>query len=169
MLRYVVGQVTKTNIMKKVIFAAAIITGCLWFKPANAQVRFSLNIGSQPEWGPTGYDHADYYYLPDIGVYYDVPTHEYIYRSNGAWVRRRELPQRWSNYDLYHGYKVVLNQPRPWRHDADIRAKYAGYRGHHDQAIIRDSHEDKYRNHWHDNGRHEGRGRHNGEHGHGHD
>lgn len=146
--------------MKKVIFAAAVLIGCFGIKPASAQLRVSLNIGSQPEWGPTGYDHADYYYLPDIGVYYDVPAHQYIYRNNDVWVRRAYLPERWSNYDLYHSYKVVLNEPRPWRHDVDIRAKYADYRGRHDQEVIRDSHEDKYRNHWHDNGRHEGRRRH---------
>jgi len=151
--------------MKKVIFAAAILAGFLWCKPASAQVRLSVgvNINNQPDWGPTGYDHADYYYLPDIGVYYDVPTHEYVYRTNGAWVRRAYLPERWSNYDLYNGYKVVLNEPRPWRHNADIRAKYSDYRGRHDQEMIRDSREDKYREHWRDNGnngRHRGWGKH---------
>jgi len=155
--------------MKKVFFAAAMLFSCFLFKQANAQVHVSVgvNIGSQPEWGPVGYDRADYYYMPDIGVYYDVPAHQYIYQNDGVWVRRTYLPARWRNYDLYHGYKVVVNQPRPWRHDADIRARYAGYRDRHDQVIIRDSHEDKYRDHWHDNGRHEGRDRH-GDRGHGH-
>lgn len=156
--------------MKKIIFATAIIIGCFSYKPASAQVHLSVgvNIGSQPEWGPTGYDHADYYYMPDIGVYYDVPTHQYIYQENNVWVRRTYLPARWRNYDLYHGYKVVLNQPRPWHHDADIRARYGQYRDRHDQEVIRDSHDEHYRNHWHDNGRHRGWGGH-GEHGHGHD
>lgn len=40
---------------------------------AKAQVSLNINIGSQPVWGPTGYDHVDYYYFPDIDAYYYVP------------------------------------------------------------------------------------------------
>ncbi|HTK21082.1 MAG TPA: hypothetical protein VL442_16280 [Mucilaginibacter sp.] len=169
--------------MKKLVFTAAILVSCLSFKLAVAQVHLSVgvNIGAQPEWGPVGYDHVDYYYMPDIGAYYDIPAHQYIYLDNGVWIHRAYLPYRWRNYDVYHGYKVVVNRPNPWRYDADYRVRYAGYRGRRDQVIIRDSHEERYRNHWHDNGRHEGwdRGRgHGGEgnghgrghgHGHGHD
>jgi len=144
--------------MKKLIFTAAILISCLSLRQADAQVHLSvgINIGSQPDWGPVGYDRADYYYMPDIGVYYDVPAHQYVYLNGNVWVRRAYLPTRYSNYDLYHGYKVVVNDPRPWRRDADYRVRYAGYRGRRDQVIIRDSREDKYRNHWHDNGRHRG-------------
>src|ERR1700744_261915 len=117
--------------MKKIFFTAFILIACLSFKSANAQLRISLgvNINNQPEWGPTGYEHADYYYMPDIGVYYDVPAHQYVYQSNNVWVCLSSLPHQYRNYDLYHGYKVVVNQPRPWRNDAGFRAKYAGYRG----------------------------------------
>ena len=157
--------------MKKLIFTAAILISCLSFKIANAQVHLSVgvNIGAQPEWGPVGYDHADYYYMPDIGVYYDVPAHEYVYLSDGGWVRRTYLPVRYRSYDVYHGYKVVVNRPQPWRYDATYRTRYAGYRGRRDQVIIRDSRDERYRNHWHDNGRHEGWDKHDrGENGRGH-
>ncbi len=144
--------------MKKIIFTAAVLIACISFKSANAQLHISLgvNINAQPEWGPTGYDHADYYYMPDIGVYYDVPAHQYVYLSGNVWVRRSSLPYQYHDYDLYHGYKVVVNQPRPWRHDGDFRNRYAVYRGRHDQEVIRDSHDDRYREHWNDNGRHNG-------------
>ena len=156
--------------MKKIIFSAAILISCLSLKSVQAQIHLSVgvNIGVQPEWGPVGYDHADYYYMPDIGVYYDVPAHQYVYLNNNVWVRSGALPDRYRNFDLYHGYKVVVNQPRPWVHDADYRARYAAYRGRRDQGIIRDSHDDRYRNHWHDNGRHNGwdkHGRDKGDHG----
>ncbi|HVW12993.1 MAG TPA: hypothetical protein VHB54_04175 [Mucilaginibacter sp.] len=165
--------------MKRFIFAAALFIGCLLFKPAGAQVHVSvgINIGSQPEWGPVGYDHVDYYYMPDIGVYYDVPAHQYVYLYNNVWVRRPYLPYRYRDYDIYHGYKVVLNEPRPWMHDDDIRARYIRYRGRRDQVMIRDSRDERYREHWHDNGHHrgwdghgrEGRGGEGHGHGHGHD
>jgi hypothetical protein len=157
--------------MKKFIFTAAILISCLSFKLANAQVHLSVgvNIGAQPDWGPVGYDHADYYYMPDIGVYYDVPAHQYVYLSNNVWVRRPYLPDTYRNYDIYHGYKVVVNRPQPWRYDADYRVRYSNYRGRRDQVVIRDSRDERYRNHWHeDNGNHGGRGpQEHGDNGHG--
>jgi len=150
--------------MKKIIFCAAILLSCLTYKQANAQLHISLgfNIGSQPDWGPVGYDHADYYYMPDIDAYYDVPNHQYVYMQNNAWIHASNLPPRYANYDLYHGYKVVVNQRNPWEHQADIRAKYSRFKGQRNQQVIRDSRDQKYANHWKgDNGRGNDRGRDN--------
>ncbi|MGZ3872811.1 MAG: hypothetical protein ACXVJD_07825 [Mucilaginibacter sp.] len=135
--------------MKKSLFIAAIILSCLSFKIANAQVQVSLgiNIGSQPDWGPVGYDHASYYYMPDIDAYYDVPAHQYIYYNNNTWVRNSVLPSRY-NFDRYNSYKVVVNEPSPWRHNDRIRERYASYRGHSGQGVIRDSRDARYKNHW---------------------
>ncbi|HTD98779.1 MAG TPA: hypothetical protein VK668_05810 [Mucilaginibacter sp.] len=136
--------------MKKIIFTAAIFISCLSAQIVNAQVHVSLgvNINSQPEWGPVGYDHVDYYYIPDVDAYYDVPAHQYVYLSGGGWVHRTYLPARYRGYDMYHGYKVVVNEPRPWiRHDV-YRTRYASYRGHGGQAFIRDSRDVRYRDHW---------------------
>jgi hypothetical protein len=143
--------------MKKLIFTAVILVSCFTFKNASAQLHFSLgvNIGAQPEWGPVGYDHADYYYMPDIGAYYDINAHQYIYQENNVWVHRGYLPDQYRNYDMYHGYKVVINNSRnPWMRDGYYRNHYAGFRGRHDQVVIRDSHDNHYNNHWHgDDGR----------------
>ena len=43
---------------------------------AKAQINLHININQQPVWGPTGYDHVDYYYLPDINAYYNVPSRQ---------------------------------------------------------------------------------------------
>jgi len=147
--------------MKKVMLAAAIVLAALSFSPARAQLHISLglNIGSQPGWGPTGYDHAEYYYMPDIGVYYDVPHQQFVYPNGGTWVRATTLPPRYGNFDLYSGYKVVINEPTPYLRDNVYRTRYAQYRGRRNQPIIRDSRDPKYKNHWdehHDNGRHNG-------------
>src|ERR1700749_4803012 len=134
--------------MKKIIFCAAILFSCLTYKSAEAQFRINLgfNIGSQPEWGPVGYDHAEYYYMPDIDAYYDVPNHQYVYFQNNVWVHSGALPPRYANYDLYHGYKVVVNEHNPWEHAATYRTKYASFKGRHTQQAIRDNHDPKYRN-----------------------
>lgn len=137
--------------MKKLfVLAAALLFGCLGYQKASAQLHVSLgiNISSQPDWGPIGYDHADYYFLPDIDTYYDVTNHQFIYLDGNTWVRRTALPPRYSNYDLYHGYKVVVNAKSPWRNNTTYRNRYSKYRGKHDQQVIRDSHESKYKNHW---------------------
>ncbi|QKJ31765.1 hypothetical protein HQ865_18995 [Mucilaginibacter mali] len=159
--------------MKKLIFASALVLSSLMFKTADAQLKinFNLNIGSQPDWGPTGYDHVEYYYMPDIDAYYYVPGHQYIYLQNNAWVRTTTLPARYRNYDVYHGYKVVINQPDPWRNNTAIRAKYARYKGVRTQTVIRDSRDKKYKDHWHGdaNGGHYDNGRGHDDHGRGND
>jgi len=154
-------------IMKKHILFVALLFSGLSFT-AHAQVGVSININAQPVWGPVGYDNADFYYLPDIETYYNVPRHEYTYFDGGHWVTTGFLPPRYSHYDLYHGYKVVLNEPNPWLHHDKYRVQYAQYRGHYDQPMIRDSHDQRYYGnpghpeykHWqeqhHDEGRHEG-------------
>jgi hypothetical protein len=146
--------------MKKLMLCAAVILAVLSFSPAKAQFKISLNlnIGTQPDWGPVGYDHAEYYYMPDIGVYYDVPHQQYVYPNGNSWVRASVLPSRYHNYDMYKGYKVVLNEPTPYLHDNVYRTRYAQYKGRHDQQIIRDSHDPKYRDHGRGNGHDNGHG-----------
>ena len=131
-----------------------------------AQVSVNINLGTQPIWGPTGYDYVEYYYMPDIEVYYYVPQHRYYYYDRGRWRYSSNVPSRYRNYDFYNSYKVVVNEPRPWRNHKSYREKYSSYKGRNDQQPIRDSRDSKYfvnKNHpehssWvqqqkHDNGR----------------
>ena len=81
--------------MKTIILAlTAAAFSATFSQPAFAQVRVgvNVNIGSQPEWGPQGYDYVEYYYLPDIDVYYFVPRHQFVYISGGNWVFSAHLP-----------------------------------------------------------------------------
>jgi hypothetical protein len=72
-----------------------------------------------------GDNHTGYYYMPDIDVYYDISAHLFIYASNKGWVHRASLPAKYRQYNISHVYKVVLNQPCPWLHDDQLRARYA--------------------------------------------
>jgi hypothetical protein len=133
--------------MKK-LFVVTMAFFC-FYAAGNAQVSLglSVNIGSQPAWGPTGYDHVDYYYLPDIDAYYNVPAKQFTYLEGNRWVTRATLPPRYRNYDLFGSYKVVVNEKNPFRRADYYRttyAKYKGWRGQR-QQVIRDSREDKYR------------------------
>jgi len=131
----------------KRLLSILVLTGIITLSSvsSNAQVNVSVNIGSQPLWGPVGYDAVQYYYLPDLEMYYDVPTGQYIYLSNGRWVFTTTLPPQYRNYDLYSGYKVVVNRPQPWLRFANDRAMYARYKGVRGrQVVIRDSRDPKY-------------------------
>jgi hypothetical protein len=98
-----------------------------------AQVSVNVNIGAPPMWGPVGYSNVQYYYLPDVEAYYDVPSSMFIYQSGGTWIHRSYLPVRYRNYDLYNGYKVVMTDyhgNKPYYHHNDYKVRYAkGYRG----------------------------------------
>src|SRR5262245_58186353 len=110
--------------MKKVFIAALLMTASFYYAGAQVKVNLSLNIGNQPAWGPTGYNHVDYYYLPDADCYYDVNAQEFYYQDSGRWVNGRQLPPRYGNVDLYKSYKVVVNEPKPYLHADVYRKKY---------------------------------------------
>ena len=132
--------------MKKlVLFAAVLIVSLFSINNAKAQVSLNINIGSQPVWGPTGYDHVDYYYFPDIDAYYYVPSGQYIYSNGGRWVWGNNLPAQYGNFDLYRAYKVVINEPRPYLRNNVYVTRYSKYKNYGGrQTIIRDSRDTKY-------------------------
>src|SRR4030095_10078764 len=129
--------------MKKFFLVLLVAVGSIISKPATAQVSVNVNIGSQPTWGPVGYDYVEYYYMPDIEAYYYVPSHQYVYLSNGRWIFAASLPARFRTYNIYSGYKVVINEPRPYLRFKDHKVKYGHYKGHK-QVIIRDSRDSRY-------------------------
>jgi hypothetical protein len=132
--------------MKKTILITTLLLSCFVFGSVNAQSRVSLraNIDVQPAWGPVGYDHVDYYYMPDIDAFYHVPSRQYIYQEQSRWVFANSLPSRFHDYDVYNGYKVVVNERKPYRHAETYRMKYASFKDRHDQGAIRDSRDSKY-------------------------
>ncbi len=130
----------KKNFLLLLFFALGFM-----YKPAQAQVGVNINIGAQPVWGPVGYDYVEYYYFPDIEVYYYVPTRRYIYLSNNNWIFSASLPYQYRNYNVYTGYKVVINEPKPYLHFHTHKAAYAKYKGYYGkQVIIKNSNEPKY-------------------------
>ncbi|MEY3679050.1 MAG: hypothetical protein RI924_1191, partial [Bacteroidota bacterium] len=110
-----------------------------------AQVQVQVNIGLQPLWGPVGYDRADYYYLPDVEAYYHVARGQFIYMNNGRWIFSSSLPKRYAGYNLYNGYKVVINGHTPYLQFKNHRSKYAKFRGWSGkQKVIKFSNDPKY-------------------------
>lgn len=132
--------------MKKTILSVTVLIAALVFAgTGKAQVNVSININSQPDWGPRGYDYVEYYYLPDIEAYYYVPRRQFVYISGGNWIFSAHLPPAYRNYDLYSGYKVVVNQPRAYRYYKSHRVKYSKHGGHYGKPY-------KYKGHGHGRG-----------------
>ena len=132
--------------MKKIIICTVVFFSVIVFKQAEGQViNLNINIGSQPVWGPVGYDYVEYYYLPDIEAYYWVPKHQFVYFSGGRWIYAASLPAMYRNYNLYSGYKVVINEPKAYLYFGQHKVKYKTYKGHYGkQIIIRSSNDSKY-------------------------
>ncbi len=135
--------------MKRFLTLLILVSNIAFNISAPAQIGININIGSQPAWGPTGYDHVDYYYFPDIDAYYNVPKRQYVYLNKNQWVFTNSLPYKYSGFDPYRRYKVVINRPAPYKDGDMYRNKYAGFsdgRGPK-QESIRDSKDEKYKNH----------------------
>ncbi len=124
--------------MKKVLLAATLVIGSIMYTSADAQVRVSINANftRQPSWGPAGYDYAQFYYLPDINAYYDVQARQFICFNRGSWVYTTALPGSYRNYDLYRGYKVVMNEPRPYVNNYVHRSKYRGFKNYRQAQVM---------------------------------
>jgi hypothetical protein len=131
------------------LFCALALTGAAFFSincagPDYADGSVGVNITDQPIWGPTGYDRADYYYIPDIDSYYSVGEHQYIYRDGSNWTHAATLPAMYASYDPYSSYKVVVNKDKPYEDNDAHKAAYSKYKGVKDQPVIRDSNDPKY-------------------------
>lgn len=130
---------------KKILMACLIGFMSFFASSSNAQISVNFNVGSQPLWGPVGYDQANYYYMPDIDTYYSVPTRQYVYLQNDKWLFSNALPSHYSGYNLYNGYKVVMNSPRPYLSYKTHKVKYAKYKGYKGkQGTIKYSNNPKY-------------------------
>ncbi|MCX6145082.1 MAG: hypothetical protein NTZ35_17915 [Ignavibacteriales bacterium] len=127
-------------------YLLVLILGVLLVSTADAQltIKLGFNVDRQPVWGPTGYDHVEYYYLPDLDVYYNVPQQRFYYNERGRWIGRSSLPSRYRGHDLYNSYKVVVNEPAAYRNNKTHREQYASFKGRHDQQPIRDARDAKY-------------------------
>ncbi len=130
--------------MKKYLLMAVLVLAALLPQRSEAQININVNLGSQPLWGPVGYERAEYYYLPDIETYYHVPSRQFIYLNDNNWLFSSNPPSRYSNYNLYNGYKVVLNTPKPYLNFSNHKVRYAKFKGAKGQSSIRYSNDPRY-------------------------
>lgn len=143
------------------------VFGLLFIASTQAQVSVNVNFGKPPVWAPAKPLETQYYYLPDIDTYYDVPAQRFLYAKKGKWVRAERLPARYSGYNLNKGNIIFLTDYRgnaPYTFHKKHKVKYKGNKYQPTKVI--------YVNSKHDNGKHKGHSKnkknHN-KHGHKHD
>ena len=146
--------------MKKLILLTMLGLASAIAQPSSAQVNVSINIGSQPQWGPSGYNYVDYYYMPEIESYYSVPTKKFIYYSGNTWVHSRALPTRYRSYDLYSGPKYVINAPRPYLQHHVYKVKYSKQKPHYARRSENRHYEKQYSSGKHYGGKNHGKKHH---------
>ncbi|MDR1221279.1 MAG: hypothetical protein LBL07_00155 [Tannerella sp.] len=141
--------------MKKLmlVLGLGLMIGAVNVNRADGQVHVSVNINVQPAWGPSGYDYAEFYYIPEINVYYDLVHQLFYYHNRGRWISTLFLPVMYSQYDFYSLYKVVLNGvPYPWKYNSRHRRAYRDYCYNYAQVPIYYMKEPRYhhaRNNFH--------------------
>lgn len=129
--------------MKKLLATLGLILALTF--SANAQlINININLDRQPSWGPAGYDYAEFYYFPDINIYYDVPNTLFYYLSGSKWESNRYLPNNYRKYNLHDLYKVVVNEKQPWRQNKTHKKTYSHYKGDRTQESIRYSNDSRY-------------------------
>lgn len=132
-----------------------LVFGLLFITSTQAQVSVNVNLGTPPVWAPANPVATQYYYLPDIDAYYDVPAARFIYVRNGQWVRAERLPSRYRAYDLRKGQVVYLTDYRgksPYSYHKNHKIKYVGKKYKPAKTV--------YVNGKHDNGKHKGHKKH---------
>lgn len=94
-------------------------------KPTQAQVNININ---SPSWGPAAPAGTQYYYIPEVGGYYDLRDKHYVVQREGKWKRVTTI----SNYNPSTFRPVVINYvgAQPWALIREHRVKYPKHASH---------------------------------------
>ena len=115
--------------MKKLLLITAFIVSASAMNYSQAQIRFNVGINlGIPGWIPGGYAQADYYYLPEIDAYYNVPQRRFVYFDGYNWVFAASLPSMYADFDLYNCHRLPVYESRPYLHADIYRERYAQFR-----------------------------------------
>jgi len=119
------------------LLSASMFTGCMTLTPVR-----TITTGSyeNPQWAPPYYSGARYYYLPDLELYYDLGSREFIYLMDGRWNFSPYIPAMYRDYDLDNSFCIVMNVNvyKPWLHHQYYVSHYPRYyyRDYYDHSNI---------------------------------
>jgi hypothetical protein len=141
--------------MKKALLAV-LIPGALLLvseTKAGTGIRSSVTGSMHSSRETTSYFESQYYYLPEIDLYYDIVNRWYIYFERNRWVYNSELPAMYRGYNLARGYKVLINEYKPYLHASEYREQYRNYYNNYNRRSQDNSGEQLYEKDNHTNER----------------
>ncbi len=119
------------------LLSASMFSGCMTLVPTRMAPTTSYE---NPQWAPPYYSGARYYYLPDLELYYDLSSREYIFLMDGRWNFSPYVPAMYRNYDLNNCFSIVMNVDvyKPWLHHQYYVSHYPRYyyRDYYDRSNI---------------------------------
>jgi hypothetical protein len=74
----------------------------------NAQDTAIANTCTLPEWNSVAKADVRYFYLPELGIFYDVNSTMFIYNNGKGWIHQATLPEKNSGYDLFCCQKIMI-------------------------------------------------------------
>ena len=82
----------------------------------------SRGKAARPTWGPVVPAGKQYYYIPEVGGYYDVNTQRYVVERDNQWVRVENI----SGYSPSSFHPVVIDYvgAQPWGQISQHRTLY---------------------------------------------
>ncbi|MFD2787154.1 hypothetical protein [Hymenobacter rubripertinctus] len=88
-------------------------------QPVQAQVTINVN---PPSWGPAAPAGTQYYYIPEVGGYYDLRDQQYVILREGKWKKAKVV----SGYSTSAFHPVVINYvgAQPWVLIREHKVKY---------------------------------------------
>ena len=127
--------------MKKLALVSALVMGSLFCKTADAQIGINLgfrfgshhiapvaqvavNAPIYADNDPANYD-DDYYYLPDVGAYYNVAEQCYYYNDGNNWISAAYLPG-YRDYDWRNARHYEVRARRPYLNDGVYSQRFGG-------------------------------------------
>jgi len=96
--------------------------------PGAVVLTLGLGACAVEHYGPPAYTeypdyYYDYYFYPEIDVYFHIFTSDYYYRHDGRWWRARALPRTiWLN--RRHRVLLHIKKDRPYDDYRDHYSKY---------------------------------------------
>ena len=135
------NSIKKLAIVGIVVSSAISFSGCGELMLYETSYPISGSYSSyNPAWAPDYYDGARYYYLPDIGCFYDLSNRDFVVLRDGQWVFTTNLNAYYPSFDLYNSFVVVLSTDvyQPWRYHQYYSNHYPRYyyRDYYDHSNI---------------------------------
>ncbi|UOR04644.1 hypothetical protein MUN82_17050 [Hymenobacter aerilatus] len=92
-------------------FAFSALLALAFTGPAAQAQQVTVNI-NPPSWGPAAPAGTQYYYIPEVGGYYDLRDQYYVVERKGKWQRLKSI----SGYTPSSFHPVVIDYrgAQPW-------------------------------------------------------